>query len=47
MRKELIEVKQRRTAVRRAPWAARIVKVDGGYMAFESMSDYLTWQSQR
>ncbi len=29
-----------------APWAAKIVKVDGGYMAFESIDDYNTWKRQ-
>lgn len=40
MRKQLIECKSRKTAVKRAPWAAKIVKVEGGYMAYESVSDY-------
>ena len=30
-----------------APWAAKIVKVDGGYIAFESVSDYQTWRKQK
>ena len=46
MRKEFIECKTRSTAVRRAPWAAKIVKVDGGYMAFESEADYDAWKNQ-
>lgn len=29
-----------------APWAAKIVEVEGGFMAFESMSDYETWANQ-
>ena len=30
-----------------APWAAKVVKVDGGYMAFESVADYMTWKAQK
>jgi hypothetical protein len=29
-----------------APWAAEIVEVEGGYMAFESVADYETWNRQ-
>ena len=27
--------------------AARIVKVDGGYMVFETLDEYKTWKAQR
>jgi hypothetical protein len=27
--------------------AAKIVKVEGGYMVFEYMSDYETWKNQK
>jgi hypothetical protein len=47
MRSEIIECKSRSTAVRRAPWAAKIAKVYGGYMAFESVTDYRTWKNQK
>ena len=30
-----------------APWAAKIVKVGGGYIAFASISDYDMWRKQR
>jgi len=29
-----------------APWAAVIVEVGGGWMAFESETDYTTWERQ-
>jgi len=29
-----------------ATWAAVIVEVDGGWMAFESETDYTTWERQ-
>jgi hypothetical protein len=32
---------------RQCPWAAKIVKVHGGYMAFESIDDWKVWKSQR
>jgi len=47
MKKEFIECKTRKTAVSRAPWAAKIVKVEGGYMAFESAEDYRIWKNQK
>lgn len=33
-------------AQKQAPWAAKLVAVEGGYMAFESVSDYETWSQQ-
>jgi len=36
-----------RDAKRQAPWAAKIVKVEGGYKAFESIADYETWKRQK
>jgi len=42
-----IEAKTRREAERKAPDAAKIVKVDGGYMAFAFLSDYQTWREQK
>lgn len=47
MRQEMIECRTRRTAARRCPWAAKIVKVCGGYLAFESVADYETWRRQK
>jgi len=47
MRKEFIECASRSTARRRAPWAAVIAKVEGGFMAFESVADYATWKKQK
>ena len=31
----------------KATWAAKVVKVEGGYHAFEFMSEYTTWQNQK
>ena len=47
MRTETIYGVTRRTAIRRFPWACKIVKVEGGYKAFESEADYLVWRGQR
>lgn len=30
-----------------APWAAIIIGVEGGYMAFESITDYKCWSKQK
>ncbi len=37
----------RKQVVARYPEAAKIVKVEGGYMVFEFMSDYETWKNQK
>ena len=47
MRKEFIECKSRAQAERLAPWAAEILKVEGGYMAFESIADAEIWRGQK
>ena len=47
MKKALIICKTRKTAVKRAAWACKIVKVEGGYMAFESWDDYKVWKNQK
>jgi hypothetical protein len=47
MRVEFIELKKRTSVNRIAPWACMIVKVEGGWMAFESIEDYRTWNNQK
>ncbi len=47
MRKEMIEVKTAKQARKAAPWAAKIVKVSGGYLAFESINDFNLWRKQK
>jgi hypothetical protein len=47
MRTVFIECKSRNTAVRRAPWASKVIKVTGGYLAFESVDDYRNWRNQK
>jgi hypothetical protein len=46
MRQEFLEVDTMQKAQSLAPWAAMIVAVEGGYMAFESITDYETWMGQ-
>jgi hypothetical protein len=53
MRQEFIETETGKhtgelydAASEQCPWAARITKVEGGYMAFESLDDYYTWTKQ-
>lgn len=45
--KQFIQCACRKTARRRAPWAAAIVQADGGFWAFEFVTDAATWKSQR
>lgn len=47
MRIEHINTKTAAQARKLAPWAAKIVKVSGGYRAFESIADYMTWKAQK
>lgn len=47
MKKEMITASSAKQARKLDPWAAKIVKVEGGYMAFESVSDYQTWRKQK
>ena len=47
MKTEFIECKSRATAYRRAPWASITMKVCGGFIAFESWSDYYTAKNQK
>jgi hypothetical protein len=47
MRTVSIYTKSLKEAKKQAPWAAKIIKVDGGYIAFESMDDYKTFVSQK
>jgi len=45
--KWFVECKCRKTAVKRHPDAAVIVKCDGGYMAFSHVTDYEIWKNQK
>ena len=47
MRIEHINVNTLKAAQRLAPWAVKLVRVEGGYKAFESISDYKTWKAQK
>ena len=44
---KFIECKTRKTAKNRCPWAAKIVKVCGGFTAFEFLTDYEIWKNQK
>lgn len=46
MRQLFITCKKRAEAAKAAPWYDVIVKVVGGYMAFESRDDYEMWERQ-
>jgi len=42
----ITDVKNYRAAKKIAPWAAIIAKAFGGFIAFESATDYATWRKQ-
>ena len=47
MRTQFVQVATRKAALDACPWAAKVVKVEGGYMCFESVTDYETWRRQK
>lgn len=47
MKTQSIQAKSLQAAKKLAPWAAKVVKVEGGFMAFESIQDYKTWKNQK
>lgn len=47
MRKVFIQCADRRTAARRCSWACAIAKVEGGYLCFESSTDYYIWKGHK
>jgi hypothetical protein len=47
MKSQFIEAKSKQQAEKLAPWAEIIVKVEGGYHAFESAEDYRIWKQQK
>jgi len=38
-RRQLLPLRDRRSAAKRAPWAASLVRVDGGFLAFQDARD--------
>lgn len=46
METEFIQCETIEEAKELCPWAAEIVEVDGGFMAFESVDDYEAWSNQ-
>lgn len=47
MRQTFIEAENLEEAKKKTPWAAIVVEVEGGFMAFESVQDYETWTKQK
>ncbi|MCK9597881.1 MAG: hypothetical protein M0R06_02500 [Sphaerochaeta sp.] len=47
MRKSFFDCATLAEAKKLAPWAAKIVRVDGGFLAFESPDDYRVWKNQK
>ena len=47
MASRFIQANSKREAFDRAPDAVMLIKVCGGYMAFDSIDDYETWRKQK
>lgn len=47
MASRFIHANSKREAYDMAPDAAKLIKVCGGYMAFDSIEDYETWRRQK
>lgn len=47
MASRFIQANSKREAYDMAPGAAKLIKVRGGYMAFDSIDDYETWRMQK
>ena len=47
MRTQFVQTNSRACAKSNCAWAAKVVKVDGGYMCFEGVDDYNTWRRQK
>lgn len=46
MRQQYCEVLNKEQAETLCPWACKIIKVCGGYLCFESITDYEIWKNQ-
>ena len=47
MRTQFIETESRKKAINECPWASKLMKVCGGYIAFESVEDYRIAKNQK
>jgi len=47
MRIETIRLKTHNGAKKRAPWAAVIARIYGGFIAFESIDDFIAWKNRK
>jgi hypothetical protein len=41
------DAKTRAKAQKDFPWAEKIVRVEGGFLCFESAADFRTWNNQK
>ena len=47
MKTQSNKTKSRYQAKKACPWASRTAKVCGGFMCFESVTDYKIWKNQK
>jgi hypothetical protein len=46
MQGPFVSCKSRAEAVQRCPSAVAVIKVEGGYLCFEAIEDYLVWSGK-
>ena len=46
MKKKFVMVGSRHLAKKMCSWAVKIVKTEGGFIAFESVDDYKVWKKR-
>lgn len=47
MRQKFIQTNKKTDAIKECPWACKVIKVQDGYMCFESPDDYKIWKNQK
>ena len=47
MKTQFIETGSRYQAKKQCPWAIKTAKVCGGFICFESVTDYKIWKNQK
>lgn len=47
MKIKFVMTNKRSKAIEECPWSTKVIKVQGGYMCFESITDYSIWKNQK
>lgn len=43
---KLIITKNKKQALEKAPWAIKLEKIQGGYLAFQTITEYTNWKHE-